>query len=515
MPAAVDQTQAEAAGDERGPWSTRAATCGWVIVAAGTLLRLRQYLVDRSLWRDEAALVFNVLHRGYLGFTHPLSFEQGTPAGFFVVEKAVTQVFGTSEPVLRAVPLLCGVGTLVLALVLVRRHLDAPTGLIALTLCATSPSLIYFASEVKQYSSDAFVAMVILLAASTTWRRGYDARSCAGLAVAGAVGVLCSHAATFVLVGVGLVLVWPLLRPLDAGRLRRLVAAGAVWVATWIAVYALFDRNLESNSFLRDFWSAAFLPIPPTSHDGLQRWGSALSTFFGMLAGNTVLVWLLGPLAVLGIVSLWKRQRGVLAVLVLPWLAVVVASSRDLYPATERLVLFLVPMLAVVVAAGTVVAADWAAKRSALAGPAVMAVVLVVCAAVALHRFGSPQPVEELRPLLEQLHAQARPGDTIYVAETAVPAFDYYETRLGLHDVHVVRGSASISDTTGVTREVAPLNGTSRVWLVTSAYWQPEGQTTPTITAVLDKMGRRVAGYAGPGSMVVLYDLVRPPNQGG
>ena len=511
----LSEIQTEAGRGRRVDWSRQASLCGWVIVAAGTLLRLRQYLVDRSLWRDEAALVYNLLHRGYLGFTKPLAFEQGTPAGFYVVEKAVSQVFGTSELALRAVPLVCGVGALVLAFLLVRRHLDAPTGLVALVLCATSPSLIYFASEVKQYSTDALVALVILLATSTTWRRDYDRRSCLWLALAGMVGLLFSHAALFVLVGVGPVLACPLLRPRDLTRLRRLIAVGAAWVATWVVVYLSFDRNLQNDAFLRNFWSEAFLPIPPTTHDGLHRWSSALSTLFGMLSGNDKLVWLLGPLAIVGIVSLWRRERGVLIVLVVPWVTVVVASSRQLYPATERLVLFLIPFLAVVVAAGTVAVANWAAERMALLGPAIIAVVLIVSGSVALHRFGSPQPVEELRPLLEQLHAQVRPGDTIYVAETAVPAFDYYEGRLGFAGAHVVLGSASIDDTRGVMREVAPLAGSNRVWLVTSAYWQPEGQTTPEISAVFDQLGRRVSEAARPGSMVSLYDLQRRPEQGG
>jgi hypothetical protein len=498
-------------------WSRTAVLVGWVVVAAGALLRLREYAVDRSLWRDEAALVYNVLHRGYLGFNRPLDFEQGTPPGFFVAVKAVIQVFGTSELALRAVPLLCGVGALVVALVLVRRHLDAPTGLVALGLMAASPSLIYFSGEVKQYSTDALVGLLILLAASTTWRRRYDLRSCVVLAAVGVVGVLFSYAATFVLVGAGLVLAWPVLRDRDWARTRRIVAVGVAWLFGWLTIYALFERHLDSDTYLRTFWADAFLPIPPTNHTGLQRWGSALSTLFGMLTGNNALVWLLAPIAIVGIVHLWRANRGVLGVLVIPWLAVVAASSRQLYPATERLVLFVIPLLAVLVAAGAVVLAEAVTSRapSPMLGHAVLAVVVVVCAAVALHRFASPQPVEEMRPLYERLHADVRTGDTVYVAETAVPSFDYYRQRMGLPAGRVVTGNASVSDPAAIAREIDPLTSGGRVWLVTSAYWEPEGQTTPDLTAALDHVGRRVAEYDRPGSMLVLYDLTRPPEAGG
>ena len=500
---------------DRSSWTRRAELFGWSIVAGGALLRVRQYAADRSLWRDEAALVFNVLHRGYLGFSRPLDFEQGTPPGFFMAEKAVSQVFGSSELALRLVPLLCALGALVVALVLVRRHLDAPTGLVALGLMAVSPSLIYFGSEVKQYSTDTFVALLVVLAGSTTWRRRYDLRSCVVLAAAGVAGVFFSHAATFVLVGVGGVLAWPLLRDRDWVRARRLVAVGATWVVGWVTIYALFDRHLDSDRFLRDFWSQAFLPIPPTDRAGVDRWGSALSTLFAMLTGHSALVWILGPLAVIGMVRLWRTHRGVLAVLLIPWLTVVVASSRQLYPATERLVLFLIPLLAVLVAAGAVVVADLVATRVPLLGPVILVGVVVVSGAVAVNRFGSPQPIEEMRPLYERLHADARAGDTVYVPETAVPSFDYYRTRFGAPEGRVVTGTADTGDPNAVEREVLPLQGRSRVWLLTSAYWEPPGHATPTVTAALDRLGRRVAEYDEAGSMLVLYDLTRPPEKGG
>ena len=513
--ARLDNRPTTDAGPARSPWSSRADLAGWAVVAVGAILRLRQYAADRSLWRDEAALVYNVLHRGYLGFNRPLDFEQGTPPGFFVAEKAVSQVLGSSELALRLIPLLCGLGALAVALVLVRRHLDAPTGLVALGLMAVSPSLIYFSSEVKQYSSDVLVALLILLAASSTWRRRYDLRSCVVLAAAGVAGVFCSHAATFVLAGAGLVLAWPVLRDRDWTRTRRIVGVGVVWLVGWLTIYALFDRHLDSDKFLRDFWSQAFLPLPPTTRAGLDRWGSAISTLFAMLTGHSALVWLLGPLAVVGAVVLWRTNRGVLGVLVVPWLAVVVASSRQLYPATERLVLFVLPLLAVLVAAGTVRVAALVSERAPVLGPALVAVVVILCAAVALNRFASPVPIEEMRPLYQRLVAEARPGDTIYVAQTAVPSFDYYRGREGAPPGHVVLSSSDFSDAKAIDGEVTPLQGHRRVWLLTSAYWAPEGHATPVITSALDRLGRRVAEYDRPGSMLVLYDLSRAPEAGG
>src|SRR4051794_40627579 len=77
-------------------WSPTADRLRWALVAVGALLRLREYAADRSLWRDEASLVHNILHRGWLGFDHPLDFNQGTPPGFFVIEHGVASIFGST-----------------------------------------------------------------------------------------------------------------------------------------------------------------------------------------------------------------------------------------------------------------------------------------------------------------------------------------------------------------------------------------------------------------------------------
>jgi 4-amino-4-deoxy-L-arabinose transferase-like glycosyltransferase len=487
------------------PWSETASRLGWLVVALGTAFRLRQYLADRSLWRDEAALVYNILHRGYGGFSRPLSFEQGSPPGFLYAEKAVTQVFGSSELALRAIPLLAAIAALVLAFVLVRRHLDQTAGLVALCLCAGSPWLVYYASEVKQYSVDVLMAELVVLAASQVWRTGYDRRSCAWLALAGAVAIPCSHAATFVLGTAGLVLAWPALRRRDTARIRRLAGVAVVWMLVWIPMYLAFDRRLDNDAFLRQFWANAFLPLPPTDHAGLSRWGTSIVTYYGMLSGNAGLTWVFAPLTIVGIVVLWQRQRGVLAMVLGPWLAVVVASSVQLYPATERLVLFLVPAVAVLVGVGTAEVARWLRVRSEMLGLAAIALVLILNSAVTLHRVIEPAQIEELRPLLGHLQAQIQPADAVYVMPTAVPTFDYYRDRLHLRGAAVVLGSAGFDDAAAIRRQIEPLRTHARIWLVTSAYWQSTGHITPPATQAFEQIGRRIEEYDATGSSVVLY----------
>ncbi len=83
-------------------------------VALGCLLRIVQYLLDRSLWMDEAYLSLNILHRSFAGLCRALDYHQGAPIGFLLLEKSAVRLWGGSEYVLRLIPLLAGIASVLL-----------------------------------------------------------------------------------------------------------------------------------------------------------------------------------------------------------------------------------------------------------------------------------------------------------------------------------------------------------------------------------------------------------------
>ncbi len=56
----------------------------WTIIYFGILVRVVQYLSNRSLWNDEAALALNIVNRSYLELLQPLDYDQGAPIGFYL-----------------------------------------------------------------------------------------------------------------------------------------------------------------------------------------------------------------------------------------------------------------------------------------------------------------------------------------------------------------------------------------------------------------------------------------------
>ncbi|MCI0553542.1 MAG: hypothetical protein L0287_21560, partial [Anaerolineae bacterium] len=105
-----------------------------LILLAGFLLRLRQYLTGRSLWLDEAMLALNIVNRDFIDLFKPLDYDQGAPIGFLLFEKTFSLILGRNEFSLRLFPFLVGVASLWLFYLLLKRTTHGAGLLIALAL---------------------------------------------------------------------------------------------------------------------------------------------------------------------------------------------------------------------------------------------------------------------------------------------------------------------------------------------------------------------------------------------
>src|SRR6202140_5812605 len=132
----------------------------WTIIVFGALLRLTQFLSNRSLWLDEAKLALNIVNRSFVQLCKPLDYGQGAPVGFLMLERSAVHLFGSGEYALRLFPLLSGMISLLLFYQLAKQSVPSAAP-IAMGLFATSAPLIYYSSEVKQYSGDVAIALLL------------------------------------------------------------------------------------------------------------------------------------------------------------------------------------------------------------------------------------------------------------------------------------------------------------------------------------------------------------------
>ena len=236
-----------------------------VIVGLGVLFRVVQYLANRPYWMDEGSLAANITREHLVDVLGVLSHTQLAPPGFLAVEWAAYRTLGDSPYALRLFPLLCGIASLFLFLGVARHVLRPRDVWIAVALFAVSDDLIYFSSELKQYSTDVAAGLVCTLMGMEMYARPATRGRVVALAAAGAAIVWFSHPSVFVLAGVGTVL-------LVSGAVQRgwrgapiPSALGLAWGASFAAVYAVSMDQLGHRRDMWGFWEFAFPPIPPAS----------------------------------------------------------------------------------------------------------------------------------------------------------------------------------------------------------------------------------------------------------
>ena len=155
------------------------AVAALTIVAAA----LRFPSLGRSLWLDEAwranlvlapseAFWSQLLGAGGGGIGAPM------PPLFALALRAVGMVVGHSAVGMRALPVLASLAAVPLAYVVGRRAGGIAAGLVAALLFAASPTALLHGQELKQYSTDVLVVLVLLaslsaVAASPSAWRGW------------------------------------------------------------------------------------------------------------------------------------------------------------------------------------------------------------------------------------------------------------------------------------------------------------------------------------------------------
>ncbi|HEY6103219.1 MAG TPA: hypothetical protein VI007_08355 [bacterium] len=472
-----------------------------LLVAFGALLRLRQYLANQSLWMDEARLALNVLGRSTADLVlKPLDFNQAAPPGFLFLVKLGVLAWGGSEYVLRLVPLLFSLASLLLFTWVARRALAPAGALVALALFGSFPTLIRYAAESKQYGLDVTIGLGVIAATLPFLDGPTGPLNTVVLCLAGAVAVWLSHPAPFFLAAAGVVLLiqWPLKRSPAIGIL---ITIGAIWIASFAVVYVVSLRDLSGHQGLREAWSSAF---PPSMLSiSTVRWlGSNVEGLFGYAFRDRAVIF--GAFAVLaGGAALLTVRPFHFALFVVPMGFALLAALVGRYPFQNRLILFALPLLALLAGAG----AEYV-RKGARNSPAILVLftglLLFSPVFISLSRLTRPNGLEEIRPVIAYMQRHSLPDDVAYLTPSAKWAYRYYAPRIGFNPRQVVIGDYDREDWRGVAADLDQVRSRGRVWVVLSHFFPDEERF---IRYHLDTLGIRRDSFTATGAMVLLYDL--------
>ena len=479
-----------------------------MIILAGAVLRIAQYIYNRSLTEGEAALALNIVQRSYEQLLKPLDYVQAAPVGFLLVQKFLSDLFGTNEYALRLLPLIAGIGALFLFYSIAKKTIDRQSIITGLVLFAVGDHLVYFASEVKQYSSDVFIALLLIWSVILVFNKRFNIKYILLFGLLGSISLWFSHPALFVLAAGFIALYIYIICKRLFHRIPVLVFITILCLSSFIINYTVTLSDLAHSGNLMTFWHKSFMPLPPTSLADLKWFGYVFLRTFKFPVGLSMYELFLGVLAFFwGCFILFKAKKRNLLLFILPIALTLLASGLHRYPFEGRLLLFLTPLMILIIAQGINDIRVKLKGRSNFLGLALVLILLIHPVILAGYHLVKPRAPEELRTTLNYVDKNWQKEDVIYIYYASFNAFLYYQNRYDFKEQYV-RGIEARSDWSRYYEDIHKLKGNKRVWFVFSHIATSYGVDEQMLfESYLNLLGEKIDSFQAPGSAAYLYDL--------
>lgn len=496
----------------------------WCTISLGIILRISQYLSNKSLWRDESRLVLNIIERSFFDLSLPLSYEQVAPFGFLYIEKFASIFLGISEYSFRLFPLLCGIASIFLFLKIVNKIFNPFLSFIATLLFAILPTFVFYSSEVKPYSSDIFITLFLLSTTLDIDLINPKFRTLLLLFLEGVILVWFSYPAIFALTSVGIYL-FLFLKP-NKEKFSTLPLIFIGWLVNIFSFYYLSRCVLENSISVQRFWESTNI-IEFFTFSKIFIWFFRIFTdLFNFISfDQKVLV-----LVVVGIVSLYKRRDAKTCTLFsLPLFLLLVGFILKLYPPGNRLLLFIVPLLIIFIfeAVNLIFNKTW--KTFPLISILLMGFIFYSPVKDMYLYMKEPPSIEEIKPALSYIKQHLKKGDVIYLNNHLQYSFKYYAKFYGFNNNFYVFDSKNpyamkngfLYKENGYTLFIDPdpettfdcvhlfdkVKGNKRVWIMYSTFvYNPLCSLNETFN-YLDTIGVKLGSFNRPGIKLMLYDL--------
>jgi len=399
----------------------------------GIVLRLKQFLLNCSLDIDEARIAVDLLARSFLNIIlHQLPYSDlpTPPIGLLLLEKGAISLLGPQEWALRFIPFLCSILALVLFFRLVRLAIQPAFQWFALVLFSLNQSLIIYAASVKQYSSDALIAVVMILFFKKVCGKVPGFKEIIYYGALGFIVMFFSYTAVFMLAGIAGALIIPNLK-----NRKLLVPYGGmalIWMGGFILYYFSYYYSMAHNPAILESAQPWFLPRPLFSLESFLWSASSFMALFSNPLGLfpeclAVILFLVGS------AHLFRKDRPVFCVLIFPLLAVFLAASLRKYPFFERYLIFLLPSLILILTEGM----DAVNRVSFRFKPALLGCLFFILlsspgvqAFVDFTRTHCPRSYREVMAYLKN---NVRPDDLVYLNSSSQFPYWYYGYTLGVN----------------------------------------------------------------------------------
>jgi hypothetical protein len=241
----------------------------------------------------------------------------------------------------------------------------------------------------------------------------------------------------------------------------------------------------STYAYMRTYWSEGFMPLAVPVDTAVWLWRGFRAFFESQL--RYPLPWAGVLLMFVGAVALaWCRRWSAFVVLAPVGVSLAASAARQ-YPFGDRVSLFLLPVLLLLVAEGLDRVRDAVAAAWRPLGHTVLALV-TAAPAYALYAYYPIYPRQPMPEVLAYVQARRQSNDAVYVYHGASHAVGYYGPGYGLPLNAVVLGSCGDGRT--LLSDLDQFRGRPRIWVIISHVVGPLHQRE-SILGYLDAIGVR------------------------
>lgn len=400
------------------------------ILFIGLLLRWVVYQQNRSLIMDEANLARNIVEKGVVDFFQSLDYHQYCPPLFLLWSKLNITLLGVNEYALKLAPLITGIAVLFLFWLLIKRVIkEDVVEWYLLMLLSFSTLAIRYSTEVKQYTSDTAITLLLIWIALQFKNKKWSIQNSLLWMIMGSLLVWASMPSIFILAAIGFAFLyqsWTTQQKIPIG----LVASGVSWIFSFgIYFFSILHQDSATNG-LKEYHHNFFFNFLPTNLDELLLSGKLILGLMTSVLDQTLVSFLFGILMLgSGGYTLIKKDKFAACLFLHPVLFALIASNFQLYSLIPRLSLFFIPLLMVVLGIG--LATVWNKSTAIIKAGLIVLMIISVVNKEGYQYFWKTMEFENSKACMVYLAKQKKEKELVFVQHDAVPAFSFYNN---LHD---------------------------------------------------------------------------------
>lgn len=398
------------------------------LIFIGVAIRIYHYIVNRSLWLDEALLSNNIISRDFAGLLTPLDDRQIAPIGFLFFQKLSLIIFGQNEYALRLFSLICGIASLPLFYAIIKRIANDKTAFLGLIFLVFGRYLLYYSHEAKQYNADLFIYLLIIYYIYLIDISELNYSKLIGIGILGAISVWFSHMAIIILGTLGLIVFIETLLKKDSKKIIKVLIPCTIWLISTLAVYFLFLNNNSNEEIQQSaFGSIGYFPPSPFTFSDIP-WLYEITIHciqypLGTMSGIFILL-----LMLVGVFNLIKEKNYKVLLIGLPILIHLALSYFKLYPFYGRFILYTVVYSIIL----TVMGLKLIQSIKPPYGFIVSLVVSLAFMAMPIKNSLSPFYFEEIKSSMEYIESHHNEDDHLYVYSGAKYSYSFYQDKYNL-----------------------------------------------------------------------------------